>query len=295
MGFLQNLVRRINRNIILRNVVLALCAFIVFIVLAILSLNLFTRHGQERLVPDFSGMTVEEALRAGRGSKLRIEVNDSLYVPAYEGGIILEQNPGPGDEVKSGRRIFVTVNSYRQKKVVIPYVTGYSLRQAKTNLDLAGLEIEKLIYRPDLATNNVLEERFGDKIIRPDNKLEAEVGSGITLLVGRGDDAVLQVVPRVVGFSLREAKSRLWEIGFNLGKVTVDEGITPLNERDAKVYSQSPAPGSRMEYGTPVNISLTLDEPKVEKGVAEAARAARAAAEAWAREQEENRSEGENR
>lgn len=286
MEFLRKLVRRINDNIILRNVVLALCGFIVLIVLTIILLNWYTRHGQVREVPDFSGMSLAEAHHAGRGARLKIEVNDSLYMPAYEGGVILEQYPAPGAEVKSGRRIFVTVNSYSQKMVVIPYVTGYSLRQAKNNLDLAGLEIAELIYHSDLATNNVLEQRFGNRVIRQGSKLEAEVGSGVTLVVGRSESAPLQAVPRVVGFSLREAKSRLWEVGFNVGKITPDEGITPLSQRDAKVYAQSVPPGMRAEYGTAVDISLTLDEEKMEKGLKDSARAAQAAAAAAASEVE---------
>ena len=46
-----------------------------------LLLNLFTRHNKHVEVPDFMNMTLDEALAASRGDKLRIEVNDSLYVP----------------------------------------------------------------------------------------------------------------------------------------------------------------------------------------------------------------------
>ena len=294
MNFLRELVKKINSNVITRNLVLAVCAILVFVVAANILLNLFTRHGQIRKVPDFSGMTVDEAKHAGRHASLKIEINDSLYVPVYEGGIILEQNPKPGAEVKSGRRIFVTVNSFKQKTVVIPYVTGFSLRQAKTNLDIAGLGIEKLIYKSDIATNNVLEERYDGKVIGPGNKLEAEVGSGVTLVVGLAEDATPQAIPMVVGFSLHEAKSRLWEIGFNVGKVTMDEGINPLNEREATVYMQSPGPGTRMALGTSVNFAITLDESKLEKGVKAADKEARAAAAAYESELKESEESNKN-
>ena len=229
MEFLRKLARKINGDVITRNLVLAACAVIVFVFVVSQLLNLFTRHGQVKVVPDFSGMTVEEALRAGRNASLRIEINDSLYVPAYPGGVILEQNPASGARVKSGRHIFVTINSFHQKKVEIPYVTGFSLRQAKNNIEMAGLEIKELIYRNDIATNNVLEERYEGKAIRPGSKVEAEIGSGVTLVVGKAEDAPLQQVPKLVGFSLREAKSRLWEAGFNVGKISGDDEINALN------------------------------------------------------------------
>ena len=179
MDFLRKLARKINGNPISRNLVLAACAIIVFMCVVNLLLNLFTRHGQVRDVPDFSGMTVEEAVKAGKGASLKIEVNDSLYVPAYPGGVILEQNPSAGARVKSGRHIFVTINSFHQKMVTVPYVTGFSLRQAKNNLEMAGLEIKELIYKSDIATNYVLEERCAGKVVQPGSKLQTEISKSV--------------------------------------------------------------------------------------------------------------------
>ena len=58
MDFLRKLARKINGNPISRNLVLAACAIIVFMCVVNLLLNLFTRHGQVRDVPDFSGMSI---------------------------------------------------------------------------------------------------------------------------------------------------------------------------------------------------------------------------------------------
>lgn len=287
MNPLLKLARRINSSVIARNLVLAACAIIVFVFVVNLLLNLFTRHGQVRVVPDFSHMTVEEAAHTGKEASLKIEINDSLYVPAYPGGVILEQTPAPGEKVKSGRHIFVTINSFRQKMVDVPYVTGFSLRQAKNNLDIAGLGIKELIYRDDIATNYVLEERCGGKVVGPSSRMQAEIGSGVTLIVGRAPDAAAPQVPKLVGFSAREAKNRLWEAGFNIGKITTGDGIDALNEHEAKVYKQSPATGSRQALGTQVRIWLTLDEEQLAKGHKQSDRDARAAAKALADSLEE--------
>ena len=110
-------------------------------------------------------------------------MNDSLYVPAFDPGVILEQRPAAGTEVKPGRRIYVTVNSSQQRMIDVPYVAGYSLRQAKNILETAGLEIEKLVYVDDIATNNVLEQRVGSEVVAADNRVQARVGSGVVLTV----------------------------------------------------------------------------------------------------------------
>lgn len=161
--------------------------------------------------------------------------------------------------------------------VTVPYVTGFSLRQAKNNLEMAGLEIKELIYKSDIATNYVLEERCAGKVVQPGSKLQTEMGSGVTLVVGMGEEGNVQQIPQLVGFTAREAKSRLWEAGFNVGKITRDEGITALNEVDARVHAQSPATGSRRTLGTKVNFSLTLDDKKLDAGRKQSDRDARKA------------------
>ncbi|MBE5033981.1 PASTA domain-containing protein [Gallalistipes aquisgranensis] len=286
MNPLRKLIERINGNVIARNVVLAVCAVVIFLFLVSVLLNLFTRHNKYKQVPDFSGMNIEEARQAGRKASLRIEINDSLYVPMYEGGVILDQNPAPGAEVKSGRRIFVTVNSFRQKMVRIPYVTDFSLRQAKNNLEVAGLEIDRLIYREDIATNYVLEEHYRGELITSGSDVRAEVGTGVTLVVGMSPEDSTTVIPKVVGFPLKEAKSRLWEVGLNVGRITAEEGINALNENEARVYMQEPEQSHLVTLGTPVALKLTLDTKKVEQGSAASDRAAEAIVEAR-KEQEE--------
>ena len=208
-------------------------------------------------------------------------MSDSLFVPIYDGGVVLEQNPKAGTEVKNGRRIFVTVNSYRQKMVEIPYVTGFSLRQAKNNLESVGLEIERLEYVEDIATNYILSQKFGGRTIEEGQKVEAEIGSGITLVVGRGEDEEKNrvAVPRVVGMTLYEAKSRLWDSGLNVGRITSDEGVNQLNERNARVYVQSPAQGVVTSLGSGVALSLSLDDERINRGVTSADEDARRRAE----------------
>lgn len=256
----------LRRNIFAKNLILAACAIIILIFATNILLNLFTRHNAHEEVPDFTGMTLAEAETAAQPGKLFLEVNDSLYVPLYEPGVILSQRPDPGTEVKSGRRILVTTNAHTQRMVRIPYVTGVSLRQAKNNLEVAGFEIEKLVYRTDIATNYVLETRYGNTAITAGSTLKAEQGSGITLVVGMNPDESTVIVPKIVGIPYREAKSRLWEMGLNLGKVDFGEGISPVNRNDSRVWKQTPAQGSRVTLGTTVSLHLTLEEGKVAEG-----------------------------
>lgn len=271
MGWIQ----KISQNVIARNLIFAVSGILVFIALSALALNLFTRHNKYKEVPDFVGIQIGDVERTAKKERLRIEVIDSIYAPIYEGGVVLEQQPTAGTEVKSGRRIFVTITSHQQKMVGVPYVTGFSLRQAKNMLEMAGLEISELKYVDNIATNNILAMLNGRDTIRRNSKLELEVGSGVTLIVGRGEDAAPVEVPRIVGLTLGEAKSRLWERGLNVGKVSMDDDINLVNQREARVYNQLPSYGRMARLGDKVGFSVTLEEKKITDGSNAADRDAR--------------------
>lgn len=159
MNFIKKIYETIRKSPILRTLVLIVIAITLMLIVAHYLMQLGTRHGARCAVPDFTGISIGDAKHAAKKHDLEIIVSDSLYVPIYDGGIVLEQNPKADVAVKPGRKVYVTINSFAQKSVKIPYVTGYSLRQAKNNLEIAGLEIAELIYKSDMATNNVLEER----------------------------------------------------------------------------------------------------------------------------------------
>lgn len=264
---------------LLFNLVLIVAALVVLGVAAHLVLLGLTRHGARRTVPDLTGISLDDARRLADRNDLELYVNDSLYVPMYDGGVVLDQLPGQGVEVKPGRTVYITINSFRQRMVPVPYVAGRSLRQAKNMLETASLEIERLVYRPDMATNYVLEQRSEGREVSQGSRLTAEAGSGIVLYVGVEPGSELTVVPQIVGASLREAKSRLWENGLNVGAVRFDEGIDLLTEKDARVYEQGPAQGRSVALGTAVDLKLTLDAELVGRNSAAAEKEARALAE----------------
>ena len=285
---MENYWKRLKAHPLAYNLTLIVLTLLALAFVAHFAMQAGTRHGARRTVPDFSGIPLEEAQRIALRNDLTLFINDSLFVPAYEGGIVLDQLPAGGVEVKPGRTVYVTINSFRQKSVPVPYVAGRSLRQAKNMLEIAGLEIEELVYRPDMATNYVLEEYCDGRPVQATSRIEAEMGSGVTLYVGVEAGSETTPVPLVTGYGLREAKSRLWELGINVGRVNYDEGINLLNQKQARVYRQSPAAEQTVRLGDRVELWLTLDADKASESRAAAEKeAARLAQERIAREQAE--------
>ena len=276
----QSWLTRLKSRPILYNLLLIATTLVALFVVAHLLLAVGTRHGMKRTVPQFKGLLLSDAERVADREGLELVVNDSLYVAAFPGGVVLEQLPAGGVDVKSGRKIYVTINSFSQKRVAMPYGAGRSLRQAKNMLEVAGFGIDELVYVDDIATNYVLSQHFEGEEITPETELLVEKGRGVVLTVGVKGGSGVTAVPKLIGRQLFDAKSRLWEVGLNVGEVSYDEGITMLNRGDARVYEQSVLQTSEVALGSRISIRLTLDAVKISEGEIESERRLREALEA---------------
>lgn len=255
----------LKKHTIAYNIVVIALVFLGLAIASFIAMALGTRHSARRTVPDFVGLKMTDAEYFAGRRDLQIIINDSLHVSAYPGGVILDQLPKGGVVVKPGRKVYVTINSSRQRMVEVPYVAGRSLRQAKNMLETAGLTIDHLEYAEDIATNYVLAEFInGEEVLEDSLVVRAEKGSGVVLRVGVAAKETSTAVPQVLGRSLFEAKSRLWEAGLNIGEIIFDEGMPALERNRAKVYQQSLLPSAEAAYGERVSLNLTLDTAKVD-------------------------------
>ena len=176
---------KVGEHPFLKHLFIIVCVLLVLGVATHLLLLLGTRHSAHRTVPDLTGIPLEEALGEARRQGLEIIVNDSLYVPAYDGGVVLDQLPEKGVGVKPGRKVYVTINSYRQKMVTVPLCRRPFAAPGQEYARSGRPGIEQIVYRPDLATNYVLEEYADGKRVSEKSRVQLEAGSGVTLYVGR--------------------------------------------------------------------------------------------------------------
>ncbi len=255
-----------KRGIVLRAIKHGTYIVVLIVALAVgthFLLRLVTRHGAHCTVPHLEMLSMAEAERLAALDDLKLIINDSLYAPSYEGGLILDQLPKPGVVVKPGRTIYLTVNAMQRRMVDVPYVAERSLRQAKNMLDVAGLSIAELIYEDDLAGNYILSQYNGSEEVNADSNIKAAVGSGITLHVGRGDNDIT-ITPLILGLTLREAQSTLWNSGLNVGNIKHIGEIDVTNHNQARVMQQSVRAEHESRLGDRVSIRLSLDHAKVD-------------------------------
>jgi len=240
---------------IIRNLLTAGIIAVSLVVGAIIFLNVVTQHGREITVPDFRGMTLEEAVAAADSAGMRVEVVDSIYSQRNRGKV-KSHNPHAGVKVKNGRRILLTVNAVNARKVSVPNLVGYSLRQAIPEVDRKGLTLGKLIYKSDIATNNVLEQLYKGKHVEPGTLLEAE--SVIDLVVGLDPDDNATKVPSLIGLDEKDAVKMLHDSYLNASRPHYDKTVRTYEDSlRATVYRQSPEPSElTVPMGTYISIYL---------------------------------------
>lgn len=246
-------------NWIVRNIILAVLFFAVLLIAATVLLNSITHHGRTIEVPDFTSMSVEQAQKAASDANLRSEVIDSIFVRKMERGAVYSQNPKAGSKVKKGRRILLTINAKNAKKVSMPNLVGYSMRQAKAELNSRGLALGKLVYVNDIATNNVLRQIYRNHEIRPGKQIES--GSEICLEVGLNPEDNQTYVPNLSGMKYLRAVDAIHDNSLNVSRLVFDKNVRNYTDSlNASVYKQSPAPSSNpILMGSDVTVYLRLE------------------------------------
>ena len=237
---------KVLRNRIITNLLAALSVFVVIILFSKFLLGCITKHGQELVVPDLTNITVSEAVGIAKENGLRVEIGDSVYIRRLGRGLVYSQNPPAGGKVKKGRRIVLTINAVAPKRVSMPNLVGFSLRQAKAELQSCGLSLGRLTYVEDIATNNVMEQKFHGRDIEPGTSVETL--ARIDLVLGLNPDENSTTVPDVVGLKYLRAVDVIHDYSLNVKRLIFDKGIKDYADSlDAVVYRQSPEAAKEAE------------------------------------------------
>ena len=148
-------------------------------------LDLYTHHGEEIKIPDVRHKKFDDAEQILGNLGLPVEVSDTGYVKNLPPDCILEQTPGPGEYVKSGHIIYVTVNASHSPTITLPdLVDNSSLREAMAKLTAMGFKVGTPQYIPgekDWVYGILVNGRHvvaGDRI-SVDDKLIIQVGNGM--------------------------------------------------------------------------------------------------------------------
>ncbi len=251
-------------KVFFKNLGLAVAIVAGIVILALIWMNFYTRHGQARPVPDFFGLSMEQTEMLARKNKLKYQVIDSVYTTTVPRGSVAEQNPKPGFKVKKWRNIMLTINAFKPEMVAMPNLIDLPLRQASKLIESSGLEMGQRRFRPDQSINFVIEQLYRGRIINEGDSIQK--GSVIDLVLGKGLSNERTPVPYLLGMSLDPAKNRILEASLNLGTYIYDNTIRDKDDStSAFVFKQNPEfkEGASLPLGSDIYLWLTVDSAKV--------------------------------
>ena len=258
------------KNFILSKVFLKNLGFAVIIIVGVVMMlliwmNFYTRHGQARPVPNFVGLTMEQTSQLARKSRLRYQVIDSIYTIAVPRGCIAEQNPKPGFKVKKWRDILFTINAFHPEMVAMPNLVNLPKRQALLVIESSGLEVGQLRYRPDLSIDVVIDQLYNGKKIPEGDSLQK--GSMVDLVLGKGFSNQHTSLPDLLGMKLESAKNKILSSSLNLAAYEYDKTIVSGQDTlNAFVYKQIPEfkDDATVQLGKEIYLWLTVDPAKIQ-------------------------------
>jgi len=247
-------------KLFLKNLGLAVAIVVGVLMILLIWLNFYTRHGQARPVPDFTGLSMEETIQLAKKSRLRYQIIDSIYTTLVQRGCVAEQNPKPGFKVKKWRNVTLTLNAFNPEMVSMPNLIDLPIRQAIALIESSGLEMGQLKYKPDLSTDIVLKQTYnGNNVMKGDS---LQKNSVIDLVLGKGLSNRRTPVPDLIGMHLEPAKNRIFVSSLNLGTYIYDNTIaTGEDTLNSFVYKQNPEfkDNASLQLGSAIYLWLSVD------------------------------------
>ncbi len=247
-------------KVFIKNLGFAVAIIVGVVMVLLIWMNFYTRHGQARPVPDFYGLNMEQTAKLAKKSKLSYQVIDSVYTTLVPKGCIAEQNPKPGFKVKKWRNVILTINAFNPEMVAMPNLVDLPMRQAIVEIVNSGFVMGQLKYRPDLSFDVVLDQLYNGNKVNPGDSLQK--GSVIDLVLGKGLSNRRTPVPDLMGMSLEPARNKILVSSLNLGAYIYDKSILTGEDTVLSfVYKQIPEykEDASLQLGSAVYLWLTVD------------------------------------
>ena len=207
-------------------------------------------------VPELKKFTVSQALKRLRRRGLRLAMRDSLYHETTAAGVIIDQTPEVGKQIKKGRRVFVDI-SRGPRLYAVPKVKQVSLREARLQLEGTQLQVGGVAHKSssDFPEGAIIEQMPREGVLLPRN-------SRVDLVISSGSPTATKRVPNLVGLSIEVVEDTLVKYEMRLG--LLDNQVDNLRPAGI-VLSQQPTAAERAMRKTPINLVLSVRETAPEE------------------------------
>lgn len=196
-------------------------------------------------VPNFIGMTYDEAKTLDSAGDDYVIKGVTEYFPEKEIGEIVEQEPKPGMTVKKGKEITVIYNAPQSEKAV-PVTGGQTEDDARNILKKAGFyTIETVTVYSDSVEEGLVVRSY------PAEGIVSMTGDTVYLYVSGDQKNKKITVPYLIDSNIDDAVKQLEDLGLNVSKKEVES-----EKSSGTVVYQSPVAGS-LKKGSTVTLKYS--------------------------------------
>lgn len=174
-----------DKHPIMVNLVLIACAVVAAIFIGLLFIDVFTSHGQERLVPEVRNMPLEQAIDKLEAAGLKWDIADSTnFNESFKPGVIIDQEPKAGSYIKAIRTVYLSVNALHPRIVAMPQLQEISIRQGMAMLRTMGFKSIEVDSIPSPYQGLIVQVMVNGRQVAPGTGVA--VNAKIKLSVGDG-------------------------------------------------------------------------------------------------------------
>lgn len=200
-------------------------------------------------VPSFVGQTEADASAEAQRLKLTSRVIDHAISDRYPKGVIVNQRPDAGTQVRAGRALSFVVSDGVVTRLM-PDLRYQSVREVGLDLSRTHLQLGKMTYQKSdvIPQGHVIDQQP----LPLSNVVE---GDTVNLVVSKGGRSSI-AVPNFVGMSIDQARGLASKTGISLGQIV----WTPLGAKGpahGRVARQLPASGSKVTPFQPVSLQVS--------------------------------------
>lgn len=198
-------------------------------------------------VPDFRGMTIEQAEEEAEKLEIEVKIDEYEFSDEYEQDEIMSQDPEEGTMVAKGDVVNVNISKGAESGLV-PDLLGKSREDAERMIEEYGFKVGTVKEKEGSEeAGTVLEQD-------PEPGTELNQNGTINLVVSDGKAKEMVEVPNLLGMSLEAARRALENHGFVLGDVS--EGVS-TTYGEGEVMWQEYNAGTKLEKGEAVSIRIS--------------------------------------
>ena len=224
-------------------------------IIAVVIFFIAVRGAEQVMIPDVQGKELSRALLELQEKELYPRIQLRYSQNAHDRGLILEQDPRPGNIVKAGRRVRLVVS----QGVIISRVDNYIGRDInEVRMDIqtlaSGLALPILSLKEPIMY--VFSSRTPGLILQQSPEPGTDISEPLQLefVVSKGPEDAVREVPQFTGLSIPAALDRISSSGINFSF-----SMRPVQDKEKyeTVVSQLPAAKARINANDVVNLTIT--------------------------------------